>query len=108
MASLLKAWGATAVCASNGDELLRVLSGRRPDAVIADCNLGTDVDGFMTLNQLEAFFGGTLPSLILTGDYAVSDQDRVDRAGRRVLHKPVWDHTLLAALRFELSRSGQV
>jgi PAS domain S-box-containing protein len=108
LASLLKAWGATAVCASNGDELLRVLSGRRPDAVIADRNLGTAVDGFMTLNQLEAVLGGTLPSLILTGDHAAGDQDRANSAGRRVLHKPVWDHTLLAALRFELSRSGQM
>jgi two-component system, sensor histidine kinase len=102
LASLLRAWGASTVCASDGDELLRELSGRRPDAVIADRNLGKSVDGFTVLNQLEAHWGGTLPSLILTGDYDVNDLERANSAGRRILHKPVWADSLLKALCFEI------
>ena len=108
MASLLRAWGATAVCASDGDALIQALSERRPDAVIADRNLGGTVDGFTVLKQLETHWGGTLPSLIITGDYNVSDQEQANSTGRRVLQKPVWADTLLAALRFEISRSAQV
>ena len=60
------------------------------------------------LTQMETYWGGTLPSLILNGDYNVSDQEQANRTGRRVLHKPVWAHTLLAALRFEIGRSAQM
>jgi DNA-binding response OmpR family regulator len=76
--------------------------------VITDHNLGGMADGFTVLKQLEAYWGGTLPSLILTGDHRVSDLERVNNAGRRVLHKPVWADTLLAALQFEISRSTQM
>jgi two-component system, sensor histidine kinase len=107
MATLLRSLGATAVCAPDGDALLQALSGRRPDAVITDRNLGGIADGFTVLAQLETYWGGPLPSLILTGDYNVSDQEQANRTGRRVLHKPVWAETLLAALRFEMSRSAQ-
>jgi len=48
------------------------------------------------------------PSLVLTGEYDVSEQQLANDAGRRVLHKPIWDDALLAALRFELSRSTQM
>jgi two-component system, sensor histidine kinase len=108
MATLLRAWGATVVCASDGDALLHALSERRPDAVITDRNLGGTADGFTVLKQLETYWGGTLPSLVLTGDYNVSDQEQANSTGRRVLHKPVWAETLLAALQFEISRSAQM
>ena len=108
MATLLRAWGATVVCAYDGDALLHALSERRPDAVITDRNLGGTADGFTVLKQLETYWGGTLPSLILTGDYNVSDQEQANSTGRRVLHKPVWAETLLAALQFEISRSAQM
>jgi two-component system, sensor histidine kinase len=108
MSSLLQSWGATAVCAQDGDELLRALAGRRPDAVIADRNLGNGDDGFVVLNRLETQLGGGLPSIILTGDYDVNDQALANSAGRRVLHKPVWDDALLNALVFEISRSSEV
>jgi DNA-binding response OmpR family regulator len=106
MAALLRAWGASVVCASGGDELLRALSGRKPDAVIADRNLGRGGDGFVVLNGLEKQLGGALPSLILTGEYDLRGQEQANSAGRRILHKPVKGDALLAALCFELSRSG--
>jgi PAS domain S-box-containing protein len=106
MSNLLRMWGATAVCAPDGDRLLRALAGRRPDAVIADRNLGSAGDGFEVLTQLETQLGGVLPSLILTGDYDVSDQTRVNSAGRHVLHKPVRPDVLLAALRSMLGLSA--
>jgi len=102
LASLLRAWGAFTVCASDGDELLHALAGRKPDAVIADRNLGKSIDGFTVLNQLEVHWGGAVPSLILTGDYDVNDLERANRDGRRILQKPVWAESLLDALRFEI------
>jgi CheY-like chemotaxis protein len=106
ISDLLRVWGAATVCASNGDELLQILAGRRPDAVIADRNLGRAADGFAVLTQLEARLGGRLPSLILTGDYDVYDQARANSTGRRVLHKPAGSDALLAALRLELAAGG--
>jgi CheY-like chemotaxis protein len=108
MSSLLRSWGATAVCAADGDELLRALSGRRPDAVIADRKLARGSDGFAVLDNLEAHLGGTLPSLILTGEYDIHGRQLANIGRRRVLRKPVWDDALLSALRFELSRSAQM
>jgi CheY-like chemotaxis protein len=52
MSSLLRSWGATAICAQDGDELLRALAGRRPDAVIADRNLGNGDDGFVVVEPV--------------------------------------------------------
>jgi PAS domain S-box-containing protein len=108
MSSLLRSWEATAVCAADGDELLRALSGRRPDAVIADRKLARGSDGFAVLDNLEAHLGGTLPSLILTGEYDIHGRQQANIGRRRVLRKPVWDDALLSALRFELSRSAQM
>jgi DNA-binding response OmpR family regulator len=86
---------------------LRALAGRRPDAVIADRDLGEGGDGFAALSRLEATLGASLPALVLTGDYDVRDLERVNEAGRRVLHKPVWPAVLHAVLRFELSRLAE-
>jgi len=108
LATLLRAWGASAVCAPDGDALVHALSERKPDAVITDRNLGGTADGFAVLKQLEAYWGETRPSLILTGDYNVSDQELANCTGRHVLHKPVWADTLLAALLFEISRSAEM
>ncbi len=75
--------------------------------MIADRNLGMSIDGFTTLNQLEAHWGGALPSLILTGDYDANDLERANSAGRRILHKPVWAESLLQALHFEILNFGR-
>ena len=104
---LLRDWGAMPVAAAGADALLRALAGRRPDAVIADRDLGEGGDGFAALSRLEATLGASLPALVLTGDYDVRDLERVNEAGRRVLHKPVWPAVLHAVLRFELSRLAE-
>jgi hypothetical protein len=46
------------------------------------------------------------PTVKQKRNYNVSDQEQANSTGRRVLHKPVWADTLLAALRFEISRSN--
>jgi two-component system, sensor histidine kinase len=107
LAGLLQEWGATPIAAPDDGALLRALAGRRPDAVIADRDLGEGGDGFAALSRLEAMLGGSLPSLVLTGDYDVRDLERVNEAGRRILHKPVWPAVLHAVLRFELSRLAE-
>ena len=107
LTGLLRAWGASPVAASDDCALLRALSGRIPDAVIADRDLGQGGDGFAALSRLEATLGVSLPALVLTGDYDVRDLERVNEAGRRVLHKPVWPAVLHAVLRFELSRLAE-
>jgi CheY-like chemotaxis protein/nitrogen-specific signal transduction histidine kinase len=108
LSALMRLWGATVVTAPHDGHLLRLLAGRRPDLVIADRHLAEGRDGFEALNRLEAELGGTLPALVLTGDYDVHDQDRANLAGRRVLHKPISGNTLHAAVSFELSRSRPI
>jgi PAS domain S-box-containing protein len=104
LSELLRAWGSVPIAASDDATLLRMLGGRKPDAMIADRDLGAGGDGFVALGRLETVLGVSLPALVLTGDYDVRDLERVNQAGRRVLHKPVWPAVLHAVLRFELSR----
>jgi two-component system, sensor histidine kinase len=107
LTELLREWGAAPIAASDDATLLRRLAGRRPDAIIADRDLGAGGDGFAALRRLEAALAVSLPALVLTGDYDVRDLERVNQAGRRVLHKPVWPSVLHAVLRFELSRLAE-
>ncbi len=104
LSQLLTGWGAIVVGASQDDALVDALNGRRPDAVVADRHLSGPRDGFAVLDRLERDFGVGLPAVILTGDYDLGDLERVNTAGRRVLHKPVWPAVLHAVLRFELTR----
>lgn len=107
LAQLLGGWGAEIATGINDETLLQALAGRRPDAVIADRHLPGPRDGFAVLDRLDAELGA-VPSVILTGDYDLGDLERVNIAGRRVLHKPVWPAVLHAVLRFELSRPAAV
>lgn len=104
LAQLLAGWGADVVTAINDEALLQGLASRKPAAIIADRHLPGPRDGFAALDRLEGEFGGALPAVILTGDYDLGDLERVNKAGRRVLHKPVWPAVLHAVLRFELNR----
>jgi len=107
LSELLRGWGAVPIAAADDAALLHMLGGRKPDAMIADRDLGAGGDGFVALRRLETVLGVSLPALVLTGDYDVRDLERVNQAGRRVLHKPVWPAVLHAVLRFELSRLAE-
>lgn len=102
LARLLAGWGARVAVGATGAELAAALAGAMPDAVIADCQLADDEDGFAVLDRLDALHGRRLPGVVLTGDYDVGTLKRRNRARRRVLHKPVWPAVLEAVLRHEL------
>ena len=106
LARLLAGWGARVAAGTTGAELAASLAGARPDAVIADCQLGDDQDGFAVLDGLDALHGCRLPAVVLTGDYDVGTLKRRNRARRRVLHKPVWPAVLEAVLRHELGEAA--
>lgn len=102
LSRLLTGWGARVSAGATGAELTASLGWAMPDAVIADCQLGDDEDGFAVLDRLDRQHGRRLPAVVLTGDYDVGTLKRRNRARRRVLHKPVWPAVLEAVLRHEL------
>lgn len=104
LVQLLQGWGARTIAGISDDALLDAIGGARPDVVIADRHLPGPRDGFAVLDRLERVLGGSIPSVVLTGDYDLGDLERVNTTGRRVLHKPVWPTVLHAVLCFELSR----
>lgn len=104
--ALLTDWGCDCVLADSAEEMITKLGSRRPDLVIADWHIEGGFDGFQALDLLDQAFGRELPSVVLTGDYDLEALAAANRAGRRVLHKPILPHVLNAVMYGELTKSA--
>lgn len=69
----------------------------RPDVVICDYRLRGEDDGLDTINQLREIHPG-LPAILVTGDTSTDRLREVRDAGLTVLHKPIREHNLKAAI----------
>jgi PAS domain S-box-containing protein len=105
---LLMSWGCVVVNGASLEALIDHLGPRKPDLVVADWHLADNGDGFDAIDRLEAHFGCSLPSLVLTGDYDFAALERVNVRKRRVIHKPVLPKLLHAVMRAELGGSTSV
>jgi len=100
--TLLRSWNCRVVWARTVESLLSQIANEAPDLVIADWHLDSMIDGFQAFDRLEERFGRTMPGIVLTGDNDFERIARINRAGRKVLHKPILPDVLNAVLQAEL------
>jgi signal transduction histidine kinase/ActR/RegA family two-component response regulator len=101
MSALLGAWGYQVAAAETAGDLLAVLSERRvaPDLLISDYRLGHGLDGIAAVARFREVFGSALPAILITGDTAPDRLIEAKQSGLLLLHKPVQNAKLRAAIR---------
>jgi two-component system, sensor histidine kinase len=100
MSSLLVGWGHDVVAAASGDEAMRRLATCpvRPDLVICDYRLRGGENGVAVIERLRADYNETIPALLITGDTAPDRLANARASGLLLLHKPVSNGRLRAAI----------
>jgi two-component system, sensor histidine kinase len=100
MSSLLGRWGHDVVVAASGDEATRRLSARpaRPDLIICDYRLRGGENGIAVIERLRADYNERIPAMLITGDTAPDRLAEAKASGLLLLHKPVSNTKLRAAI----------
>lgn len=100
MSSLLIGWGHEVVTAGSGDEAMRRLSTCpvRPNLVICDYRLREGENGIAVIERLRSDYNETIPAMLITGDAAPERLAKAQASGLLLLHKPVSNSKLRAAI----------
>jgi signal transduction histidine kinase/CheY-like chemotaxis protein len=100
MASLLAGWGHEIVTGGSGDEVMQRLSSRpdRPDLVICDYRLREGENGIRVIERIRAEYNQDIPAMLITGDTAPDRLAEARASGLILLHKPVPNSKLRAAI----------
>ena len=80
---------------------------RRPDIVLTDLRLRGGDDGISAVRSLRGALPG-LPAVLISGDTAPERLREAHAAGLVLLHKPVLEEQLLAAIQAALAQRGSV
>jgi signal transduction histidine kinase/ActR/RegA family two-component response regulator len=92
--------------ASTREALVKCLL-RRPDIVLTDLRLRGGDDGISAVRSLRGALPG-LPAVLISGDTAPERLREAHAAGLVLLHKPVLEEQLLAAIQAALAQPGSV
>jgi CheY-like chemotaxis protein len=100
MRSLLQGWGHRVLCGGSGREILERAAGVSlvPDLIICDYRLRGEENGAAVIQQLRAIYAMRIPALLITGDTAPDRLEEASRSGLLLLHKPVSNSRLRAAV----------
>jgi len=101
MKSLLEGWGFKAIVAGSFDELLPQLANcpDRPALMICDYRLRAHEDGIRVIERLRAEYNDDeIPGMLITGDTAPDRLKEAQESGLLLLHKPVSNSRLRAAI----------
>jgi len=101
MRNLLENWGFQVIAADSGDEAMRQLenSRERPSLIISDYRLRANENGIQVIERLRSEYNDEeLPGILVTGDTAPDRLREAEASGLLLLHKPVADNRLHAAI----------
>jgi len=101
MKNLLEGWGYQAVIAGSCDELLEKLAScpDRPDLIICDYRLRAHENGIHVIGRLRSEYNDDeIPGMLITGDTAPDRLREAQESGLLLLHKPVNNSRLRAAI----------
>ncbi|SIT41514.1 Sensor protein [Paraburkholderia ribeironis] len=100
MSDLLSGWGHTVLAVSSADEAIRLLSihSIRPALLICDLRLRDGDNGIEAIEKLRTEYNETIPAMLITGDTAAKRLIKAQASELLVLHKPVSNRKLKAAI----------
>ena len=100
MHSLLTSWGHRVVLAGSGEEAAAHIAEHPapPDLIICDYRLRGDETGAAVIQRLHQHFGSPVPAVLVTGDTAPARIAEAQASGFALLHKPLSNSTLRAAI----------
>jgi len=100
MHALLTGWGhqvvATGSCAEMLDRAATFTS--TPDLIVSDYRLRNDEDGIAAVERLRSEFNSDIPAILITGDTAPDRIREAMTSGCLLMHKPVSNNRLRAAI----------
>ena len=108
MKQLLESWGYTVIAAGSGDEMLASIAAvqEAPRLIICDYRLREEETGTAAVERLRAEFNDDIPAMLVTGDTAPNRLREAEASGLLLLHKPVANSKLRAAITHLTKRSA--
>lgn len=107
MKSLLEGWGFKAIVAGSCDEILPLLANcpDRPGLIVCDYRLRAHEDGIRVIERLRSEYNDDeIPGMLITGDTAPDRLREAQESGLLLLHKPVSNSRLRAAITHLMAR----
>ncbi len=100
MVSLLTTWGHRVVVAESAEALLAtdLALDHRPDLIISDYRLREGANGIAAIRAVQARHGDDIPGVLITGDTAPDRIAEAEASGFLLLHKPLSNARLRAAI----------
>ena len=100
MSALLERWGHQVITADCGATAIQNLSDcrTRPDLIISDFRLRQAETGLQVIEALRLEYNATIPAILITGDTAPERLIEARDSGLLILHKPVSNSRLRAAI----------
>jgi CheY-like chemotaxis protein len=100
MKTLLEGWGYRVIAAGSGDEMLDAIAtaAEAPRLIICDYRLRDNETGTTVVDRLRAEFNDDIPAMLITGDTAPDRIREAEASGLLLLHKPVPNGKLRAAI----------
>ena len=100
MTALLAGWGHEVVAAGSAAEALERLADCpvRPDVIVCDYRLRDGETGIAAIEALRSEYNAVLPAMLITGDTAPDRLAEAQSSGLLLLHKPVPNGRLRAAI----------
>jgi two-component system, sensor histidine kinase len=100
MLSLLTSWGYAVITAGSVAEMLASLAQcpKRPDMIICDYRLRGGENGIDVVRRLQSECNEAIPAMLITGDTAADRLLEAQASGLLLLHKPVPNGKLRAAI----------
>jgi two-component system, sensor histidine kinase len=98
--SLLTGWGYDVVACGGGDEaILRLLAcPARPSLILCDYRLREGENGLVVIKRIRAEYNEAIPAILITGDTAPDRLTEAKASGLLLMHKPVSNAKLRAAI----------
>jgi signal transduction histidine kinase/ActR/RegA family two-component response regulator len=100
MQSLLQSWGYSVITAGSYAEMLERIGDRTetPSLIICDYRLRDNETGSMVIERLRNEYNDSIPGMLITGDTAPDRIKEAQASGYLLLHKPVSNAVLRAAI----------
>ena len=100
MQSLLESWGYSVIAAGSYAEMLQKVANcrDRPGLIICDYRLRDNETGSTVIERLRNEYNESIPGMLITGDTAPDRIKEAQASGYLLLHKPVPNEVLRAAI----------